>query len=115
MSVVGMLSGPAGQSADGVGIDADQASGGADPAALVEVLEHGKGLLLGEMGMEQGRALPLRESRLARLAVEQADVVPIAVAVADREITGVATAVEVAVGVLTTEAPEVVHAGDRSE
>ena len=38
MSVVGMLSDHAGQASDGVGIDADQASGGADTTALIEVL-----------------------------------------------------------------------------
>jgi hypothetical protein len=38
MSVVGMLSDHAGQTSDGVGIDADQASGGADATALIEVL-----------------------------------------------------------------------------
>ena len=52
MSVVGMLPDDAGQASDGVGIDADQASGGADAAALVEVLEHGEGLLSGEMTVE---------------------------------------------------------------
>jgi hypothetical protein len=115
MSVVGMLSGEAGQSADGVGIDADQSSGGADAAALVEVLEHGEGLLLGEMGVEQGRALALGEAVFARLAVEQSDVVLLAVAGADGEIAGVAPGVEDALGVLAAEAREVVHAGDRFE
>jgi hypothetical protein len=57
-SVVGMPSGDPGQSSDGVGIDADQASGGSDAAALVEVLEHGESLLLGEMGLDG--ASPLR-------------------------------------------------------
>jgi hypothetical protein len=79
------------------------------------VLEHGKGLLLGEMAVEQGRALALGEAALARLAVEQSDLVLLAVAGADREIAGVAVAVEDALVVLTTEAREVVHAGVRSE
>lgn len=109
-----MLSGHAGQPPDGVGIDADQASGGADAAALVEVLEHGEGLSFGEVAVEQGRALALGEAVLAGLAVEQPDVVPLAVAGADREIAGVTAAVEGALGVLTAEAREVVHAGDRS-
>jgi hypothetical protein len=74
-----MLSSDAGQSDDGIGIDADQASGGADAAALVEVLEHGESLLLGEMAVEQGRALTLGETILAGLAVEQPDVVLFAV------------------------------------
>src|SRR4051812_42904015 len=114
-AIVGMLSDHAGQSAHGVGIDADQASGGADAAALVEVLEHGEGLLLGEMAVEQGRALALGEAILAGLAVEQPDVILLAVAGADREVAGVPAAVEGALGILTAEAREVVHAGGRSE
>jgi len=110
-----MLSGDAGQSTDGVGIDADQASGGANATALVEVPEHVEGLSSGEMAVEQGRPLALGESILARLAVEQPDVVLLAVAGAGREVTGVTRAVEGAVGILATEACEVVHAGLRSE
>jgi hypothetical protein len=110
-----MLSGDAGQSSDRVGIDADQASGGADATALVEVPEHGEGLLLGEMAVEQGRALALGEAILARLAVEQSDVVLLAVAGAGREVAGVTRAVEGALRVLTAEAREVVHVGTRSE
>ena len=113
MSVVGMLSDDAGQPSDGVGIDADQASGAADAAALVEVLEYGKGCFFGEMAVEQGRALAFGEAVLAGLAVEQPDVVLLAVAGTDREVTGVAGAVQGAFRVLTAEACEVVHAGDR--
>jgi hypothetical protein len=107
-----MLTGDAGQATDRVLIDADQAAGGADAAALVEVPEDGEGLLLGEMAVEQGRPLALGEAALTRPAVEQADVVPLAVAGADREVAGGAAGVEGAVGVLTAEAREVVHAGD---
>jgi hypothetical protein len=110
-----MLSDDAGQATDGVGIDADQASGGADATALVEVLEHGEGLLFGEMAVEEDRAPALGEAILARLAVEQSDLAQLAVAGADREVAGVTVAVEDALVVLTTEAREVVHAGDRSE
>src|SRR5262249_55184879 len=109
-----MLSGDAGQSDDGVGIDADQASCGPDATTLVEVLEDGEGLLLRQMAVEQGRALALGEAVFAGAAVEQADVVLFAVAGADREIAGVAAGVEGAVGVLAAEAREVVHAGNRS-
>jgi hypothetical protein len=79
------------------------------------VLEHGEGLSLGEMAVEQGRALALGEAVLAGLAVEQSDVILLAVAGADREVAGVTRAVEGALRVLTAEAREVVHAGDRSE
>jgi hypothetical protein len=115
MSVVGMLSDNTGQASDRVGIDTDQASGGADTAALVEVLEHGEGLFFGEVAVEQGRALTFGEAVLAELAVEQSDVVLLAVAGADREVPSVTLTVEGAFGVLTAEACEVVHARDRSE
>jgi hypothetical protein len=104
-----MIAGDAGQSDDGVGIDPDQAPGGADAATLVEMLEYGEGLLLGEMAVEQRRALALGEPSLAGLAGGQPDVVAFAVAGADREVVGVAPGVEGALGVLATEAREVVH------
>src|SRR4051812_33992909 len=112
MSVVGMLSDDSGQSSDGVGIDADQASGASDTTALVEVLEHGESRLFREVAVEQSRALALGEAVLAGLAVEQSDVALLAIAGADREVPGVARAVEGALGVLTAEACEVVHAED---
>jgi hypothetical protein len=112
MSVVGMLSDHAGQASDGVGIDPDQAAGAADTTALVEVLEYGKGCFFGEMAVEQGRALAFGETVLASFAVEQPDVVLLAIAGADREVPSVTRAVEGAFGVLTAEARKVVHAGD---
>jgi hypothetical protein len=93
VSVVGMRSDSAGQSADGVGSDTDEASGGANAAARVEVLKHGQGPRLGEMAVKEGRALALGEAVFAGLAVEQADVVLLAGAGADREIAGVAARV----------------------
>ena len=110
-----MLSDDAGQASNGVGIDADQASGAADATALVEVLEDSEGLLFREVAVEQGRALAFGEAVLARLAIKQSDVVLVAVAGADREIAGVTDAVQGAFRVLTAKAREVVHAGDRSE
>lgn len=115
MSVVGMLSGDAGEPDDGVGIDADQASGGADTASLVEVLEHGEGLLFGKMDVEKGRAFAFGETLLAGVTVEQADVVSFAVASADGEIAEVTLRVERTVGVLTTEASEIVHGKNRAQ
>jgi hypothetical protein len=105
-----MLSDDAGQPSDGVGIDADQTSGAADATALVEVLEHGEGLFFREMAVEQSRALAFGEAVLAGLAVEQSNLVLLAVTGADREVPGVTHAVEGALGVLTAEAREVVHA-----
>ena len=110
-----MLSDHVGQASDGVGIDADQASCGANATALVEVLEYGEGLFFGEMAVEQSRALAFGEAVLASLAVEQSDVVLLAVAGTDREVAGITAAVQATFRVLTAEACEVVHAGDRSE
>ena len=110
MSVVGMSSGQFGQAGDGVAVDVDPAPGLSDAAALGEVLEHGAGLLLGQVGVEQGRALALGEAVFAGVAVKQSDVVLFAVAGADREIPGMAPTVGGADGVLTAEASEVVHA-----
>ncbi len=47
MSVVGMLSSGAGEPHDGVAMDPDEAAGGPDAAALIEMLEHGEGRRLG--------------------------------------------------------------------
>ena len=104
-----MLSGVAGQSDDGVAMDPDEASGRPDAAALVEVVQDSQGLVWGQMGVEQGRALAFGEAVLAGLAVEEPDVVLLAVAGADGEVSGVASAIEVAAGILAAEACEVVH------
>jgi hypothetical protein len=99
-----MLSGHLGQPDDRIGMDVDQASGLSDAAAFGEVLKHGAGLRLGQMGLEQRRALALREAVLAGLAIEQADGLVLAVAPTNREVSGVALAVERAIGSLASEA-----------
>jgi hypothetical protein len=104
-----MTAGGAGQSDHGVAVDADEPFGLADAAALVEVGEDGVRRLVGEPAVEQGRTLALGEAGLAGVAVEQPDVVPLAVAVADREVAGAAEAVQPAVGVVAAEASEIVH------
>ena len=109
MSVAGVLSGQFRQADDRIGVDVDQASGLPDAAALGEVLEDGAGLLLGQMGVEQGRALALGEAVFAGVAVEQADGIVLTVAGADREISGVASSEEGAIGILAAEAREIVH------
>jgi len=109
MSVVGVVADGAGQSDDGVAMDADEASGLSDAAALVEVLEDGEGLVLGHAAVEQRGALAFGEAGLARLTVQQPDGVVLAVAVADGEISVVALPVGRAVGILATEAGEVIH------
>jgi len=56
-------------------MDADEAFGLSDPVALDQVFEDGDRLLRRQTRVEQGRALAFGEAALARLAVEQADVV----------------------------------------
>jgi hypothetical protein len=109
MSVAGVLPSQFRQADDGIGADVNEASGLSNAAAFAEVVEHGAGLLLRQMGVKQGRALALGEARLAAIAVEQSDVVLRAVAGADGEISRVALAEEGAIGFLTAEAREIVH------
>jgi len=104
-----MIAGGAGQPDDGIAMDADEAAGLSDAVALGEVLEDGCGLLIGQPAVEQRGALALGEAGLAGLAVEQPDVVVLAVAVADGEVAGVASPVGRAVGILAAEAREIVH------
>jgi hypothetical protein len=59
--------------------------------------------------MEQRCALALGEAVLAGVAVEQPDVVSFAVAVANGEVSGIASAEQGAIGFLAAEAREVVH------
>jgi hypothetical protein len=115
MSVVGVVADGAGQSDDGVAMDADEAPGLSDAAALVEVLEDGAGLVLGHAAVEQRGALALGEAGLARRTVQQPDVVVLAVAGADGEISVVALPVGGAVGILAAEAGEVVHSAAASQ
>ena len=109
MSVAGVLSGQFRQPDDGIGVDLDQASGLADAAAFAEVLEDGASLLLGEVSVEQGRPFALGEAVFADLAGEQSDGLVLAVAGANREITGVASAEEGAIGILAAEARKIIH------
>ena len=114
MSVVGVVASGSGQADDGVAMDTDEAAGLSDAVAFGEVIEHRMGRLVGEAAVEQWRALALGEAGLAGVAIEQANVIPLAVAVADGEVTGPSLAVEGAIGILATEAGEIVHGVRRS-
>ena len=104
-----MLSGEAGQSDDGVAMDADESSGGTDAAALVEVLKHGAGLFLRQMAAVERCAFPLGEAGAAGVAVELTELPVLAEPAADREVAGVTSAVERTGRILAAEAREVVH------
>jgi hypothetical protein len=106
---VGVLSGGAGESDDGVAMDADESSGGADAATLVEVLKHGVGLSLRQMAAVERRAFAFGEAGPAAVAVELSELLVLAEAAADREVAGVTSAVEGTARILAAEAREVVH------
>jgi|tagenome__1003787_1003787.scaffolds.fasta_scaffold19251337_2 hypothetical protein len=114
MSVVGVISGDAGQSDDRIAMDPDEPTRLSDAVALAQVVEHGMSLVHGEPAVEQGRALAFGEAGLARVAVEQADVALLTVALADGEISRVTSPVVGAGGILATEAGEVVHGKESS-
>jgi len=99
----------ASQPHDGIAVDSNEAFGLADSTAFDQVFQDGDGLLLWQAGVEQGRALAFGEACLAGLAVEESDLLMFAVAIADREVAGVASGVERALGVLAAEARKVVH------
>ena len=104
-----MLSGLFRQPDDRIGVGVEKASGLSDAAAFGEVLEHGAGLLFGQVSLEQGRALALGKAVFAGLTVEQVDGVVPAIAPADREVSGVALAVEGTIRFLATAARKIIH------
>jgi hypothetical protein len=93
VGVPGVLPGLAGQPHDGVAMDADEPLGLADPDALDQMLQDGDRLLRGQTGVGQRGALASGEAGLAGLAVERSDLLMFAVALAGREVSGVAAAV----------------------
>jgi hypothetical protein len=109
VDVPGVLAGHACQPHDGVAVDADEPLGLADAVALDQMREDRDGLLGRQMRMGQSGALAFGEAGLAGAAEEQADLFALAVSIADRQVAGVASAVERAIGVLAAEAREIVH------
>lgn len=99
----------------GVFIDADQAAGLPDAAAFLEVRQDPEDLVVGESGVEERRALALGEALLARAAGEHPALLG-PVAKGDAEVIAATAAVVGALGVLATEAAEVVsHGSDREK
>jgi hypothetical protein len=111
----GVVAGPQGVADHGVFIDADQAAGLSDAAALLEVGEDVEDLSVGEAGVEERGALALGEAVLAGAAGEQAALLVRAVAEGDAEVVAAAAAVVGALGVLAAEAAQVVAHGSSRE
>ena len=106
----GVAAGLEGVADDGVFIDARQAGGLPDAAAVLEVSEDGEGLVVGQSGAEQGGALALGEALLAATAGEHAALV-LAVAEGDAEVAPGAQAVVGAAGVLAAKPVKDFHEG----
>ena len=102
MGGLGVLSGQEGQSGDRV-LDAHEPGGLSDAAPLGQVPQDGQGLVVRELGVEQGCGLELGESGLTSLAVGEA-MPGLAEVIDDEEIAEVALPVGVAFGVLAAEA-----------
>jgi hypothetical protein len=104
-----MPPGEAGQSDHGVGLDADEAAGLSDAVALGQVLEDSDSGWLPEPAAVQRRALAFGNASATALAIQKSKLLVLAVAAADREIAGVAPAVERTVGIVAAEAGQVVQ------
>src|SRR5262249_13414479 len=114
VGILGVLASQPCQPQDRVAMDPDQPCGLTDAVALGQVVEDREGLLGREFGAEEGRALVLGESGLARVAVEQPEMLVFAEEATDREVAGVPSPVEVTAGVLAAEASEVVRGHEAS-
>jgi hypothetical protein len=106
---LGVLTGEDGQPNHRVLVDPDQAARLADAATLLEMLEDGEGLVLGELAAVERGALTLRETLLAGAAGEDAALLVGAIAEADPQVVEAALAVVGAVGVLAAEGFQVIH------
>ena len=108
-----MLAGQQRQPRDSVLVNPHQSGGLTDAAPLGKVLEDRQDLVVRELGVKQRGALELGKPGLAGVAIQQT-VLRLAEAAADREVTGVALAVAMTIGVLAAEVAEVVRGNDTS-
>jgi len=104
-----MVAGLAGVTGHGVAVDPHEPLGLADPAAFGDVLEHGGGLLLGQMRAEQRGRLAFGEPIATGTTAEEADRVVLAVVAADGEVFAATDAMIRALGIQAAESSEVVH------
>jgi hypothetical protein len=105
---LGVGAGQAAEAGDGVGVAAGEPAGLAAAAAVGDVGQDGLGLLRRQAGVEQRRALALREAGRAGAAVGQAALVG-AVAGAGGQVAGPAPPVVRAIRLEATETAEAVH------
>jgi|TARA_B100001971_G_C18106836_1_gene491996 hypothetical protein len=72
---LGLITGHACQPRDRVTMHADEPTTLTNAAAFMQVLQHGQTLLVGQLAIEQRRALAFAEPGLAGATIEQANVV----------------------------------------
>jgi hypothetical protein len=108
VGLLGVFARPESVADDGVFIDAGQACGLADAAAVLQVLKDGLGPFVGQSAAEEGAAFAFGEATLAGPTDEHATLLG-AIAEADAEVGAAAEAVIRTVRVLTTEEAQVVH------
>jgi hypothetical protein len=109
-----MRAGQSRESHDGVAMHADESFGLTDSDTFDQVFQDRDRLLLGQAGVKQRGALPLREPGLAHLAVKETNLLVFSIPIADREIAGIASTVERTSRILTAEVREVVHGYESS-
>ena len=109
-----MIAGQAGQTHDGIAVDADPACRGADATSLLEMAEDRHDRLVGELGAEEDGPFVLRERVLADLAAEESVLVVLSEAVVDREVSGMALTERRTARIGTAETCEVFHRDEAS-
>ena len=95
----------------GVLIHLRQATGGAGPTALSDVVQDGVELLVGQSGLLQDRALAFGEAGLAGAAVDHADASGLAAVTAGGEIAEAPAAGIGTLRILAAEVFDGMHAG----
>jgi hypothetical protein len=115
VAVTGVRASPQGIAGNGVLINTGQPSCLAGTAAILEVLEDGEGLLVGQPRIEQGSAFAFGEAALTGTAGEHAALLAGAVAEADAQVALAPQAIIGTVGVLTTEQIKFFHEHHRSK
>jgi hypothetical protein len=113
VAVAGVAASAEGVADDGIFIDAGQAAGLADAAAVLQVGEDGEGLRLGEAQAKQSGALAFGEAFLAGATGQHAALV-FPIAKAHAQVALAAAAVVGALGILAAEQSQFVH-GDTAQ
>jgi hypothetical protein len=108
---LGVLASDHGQAHDRVFVDSDQATGLADTATLLQMLEDREGLVFVELAAIQDAAFAFGEAFLAGAAGEDTTAVVGSVVEGDAEVVQAAAAVVGTLGILAAEGFQVVHRG----